>query len=190
MTVNGSYADSSGAGSYAENVTVTIQAGSRENYTFNGWTVTAGNVSLTDASSTTTTFTMPAENVTVTANWQKDEPIPAGTITVTPADIIIYMGGKPYEGAVDESGNTIVSNQNAGLPEPGFVFTLPDGLASALAQAGQDITDVTFQECGWHKKLESTALQWSGRKRGPKALLHRPHLFRPRPHPGTVHRRR
>lgn len=60
-------------------------------------------------------------------------------IQVTPADIIIYMGGKPYEGAVDGSG-TIITNQNAGLPEPGFRVTLPDGLK------GTTIADLTFKE--------------------------------------------
>ena len=143
VTVNGSYADSSGAGSYAENATVTIQAGSRENYTFTGWTVTAGNVNLTDTSSPTTTFTMPAENVTVTATWRENEPVPAGSITATPADIIIYMGGNSgYDGAVNDEGEIVVSSS---LPEPGFVFDLPDELESALATAGADITDVTFQ---------------------------------------------
>ena len=76
----------------------------------------------------------------MTANWKKVEPTPAGTITVTPADIIIYMGGRPYEGAVDETGNTIVSNENAGLPEPGFTVQLPAALN------GTDVTSLTFQE--------------------------------------------
>ena len=138
VTVNGSHASTTGAGDYQEGATVTIQAGTNSGYTFTGWTVTPSSVTLTNAS-TTTTFTMPAENVTVTANWQKDEPTPAGTITVTPADIIIYMGGKPYEGAVDENGN-IISNENAGLPEPGFTVQLPAALN------GMDVTSLAFQE--------------------------------------------
>lgn len=67
VTVNGSYANSTGAGSYAEGASVTISAGSRSNYRFTGWTVSG--VTLSSPSSATTTFTMPANAVTVTANW-------------------------------------------------------------------------------------------------------------------------
>ena len=134
VTVEGSYADTTGEGKYAAGDTVTIDAGSPDELTFNGWTVTPESVKLTNADSATTTFTMPAGNVTVTANWASNE-----KIQVIPADIIIYMGGKPYEGAVDGSG-AIISNQNAGLPEPGFRVTLPDALKD------EDITSLTFKE--------------------------------------------
>ena len=135
VTVEGSYAgNNSGAGQYTAGDTVTIDAGSHAGLTFKGWTVTSDNAPLVDATNTTTTFTMPAGNVTVTANWASNE-----KIQVTPADIIIYMGGKPYEGAVDGSG-TIITNQNAGLPEPGFRVTLPDALKD------KGITSLTFKE--------------------------------------------
>ncbi len=68
LGVNGSFASNSGAGSYAEGSTVTINAGSGTNYTFGGWISTDG-VSFANKNSTTTTFTMPAKNVTVTAVW-------------------------------------------------------------------------------------------------------------------------
>ncbi len=68
VTVNGSYAASSGAGTYAEGETVTINAGSRANYRFSGWTSSDG-VTFANAGSATTTFIMPARDVTVTANW-------------------------------------------------------------------------------------------------------------------------
>ena len=135
VTVEGSHAgSSSGAGRYAAGDTVNINAGFPTGLTFNGWTVTAGSVSLADANSTSTTFTMPSGNVVVTANWASDT-----AIKVIPADIIIYMGGKSYEGAVDEEGD-IISNENAGLPEPGFRVTLPDALDD------KDIANLTFQE--------------------------------------------
>ena len=147
VTVEDSYAGSnSGAGSYAAGDSVTIYAGEYEGYTFAGWTMSPESVTLADADKATTTFTMPATNVTVTATWTKDEepePTPAGAITVTPADIIIYMGGKDgYEGTVNDKGDIVGSKS---LPEPGFVFDLPDDLESALAAAGKDITDVKFQ---------------------------------------------
>ena len=134
VTVEGSYAATTGEGKYAASDTVTIDAGSHAGLTFKGWTVTPGNVMLADTSRASTTFTMPAGDVTVTANWKSNE-----EIQVTPAPITIYMGGKPYEGAVDGSG-TIITNQNAGLPEPGFRVTLPDALKD------KGITSLTFKE--------------------------------------------
>lgn len=134
VTVEDSYAATTGEGKYAAGDTVTIDAGSHAGLTFKGWSVISGSVFPDNASSASTTFTMPAGNVTVTANWKSNE-----EIQVTPAPITIYMGGKPYEGAVDGSG-TIITNQNAGLPEPGFRVTLPDALKD------KGITSLTFKE--------------------------------------------
>lgn len=72
VTVNGSYdAQNSGAGSYAAGSVVTVRAGSRSGYTFNGWT-SDSSVVFDDASVAETTFTMPEGSVTVTANWSRD----------------------------------------------------------------------------------------------------------------------
>ena len=60
-----------GSGRYTEYTTVSIYAGTKEGYTFNGWTSDAG-VIFADAKSAATSFTMPGRNVTVTANWTKD----------------------------------------------------------------------------------------------------------------------
>ena len=73
VTVNGSYAQTTGAGSYAKDATVTIDAGTRSGYTFDGWT-SADGVTFANAGSAQTTFTMPEKAVTVTANWQYDPP--------------------------------------------------------------------------------------------------------------------
>ncbi len=70
VTVNGSYAQTTGAGSYAKDATVTIDAGTRSGYTFNGWTSEDG-VTFANAGSAQTTFTMPANDTTITANWKK-----------------------------------------------------------------------------------------------------------------------
>lgn len=72
VTVNGSYdAQNSGAGSYAAGSVVTVRAGSRSGYTFNGWT-SGSNVVFDDPNAEETTFTMPEGSVTVTANWSRD----------------------------------------------------------------------------------------------------------------------
>ena len=83
VTVNSSYAAVTGAGSYTIGDTVTINAGNRSGYTFNGWTINSGSITIGSSSSTSTSFTMPAENVTVTANWKQNINPPVTTYTVT-----------------------------------------------------------------------------------------------------------
>ena len=68
VTVNDSYAAATGAGSYDNGTTVTVHAGSRGGYTFNGWT--SSDVTVSAASGADFSFTMPAKNVTLTANWR------------------------------------------------------------------------------------------------------------------------
>lgn len=68
VTVNGSYAEASGAGSYEAGATVSVHAGSRSNYRFDGWTSSDG-IDFANARNASTTFTMPNQSVTVTANW-------------------------------------------------------------------------------------------------------------------------
>lgn len=96
-----------------------------------------------------TTQTM-TEDQDVYAAWaydRNDDTIPdARQITVTPADIIIYMGGdEGNEGVVDDSGQ-IVGGRT--LPEFGFTFELPASLEQALDADDKGITDVTFSGAG------------------------------------------
>ncbi|MDR0374075.1 MAG: hypothetical protein LBI79_11140 [Nitrososphaerota archaeon] len=67
VTVNGSHTESTGAGSYQAGVLVTVNAGTQPGYHFLNWTVNAGGVALPNTA--TAAFIMPANNVTVTANW-------------------------------------------------------------------------------------------------------------------------
>ena len=91
------------------------------------------------------TVTITDQPVTVYAVWGYDEDqdgvADVNQIVVKPADITIYMGGTGYEGTVDASGNIITSTDGAGLPEPGFIVTLP-----ASAPANTVITDLVFEE--------------------------------------------
>lgn len=50
VTVDGSTAETTGAGRYSEGETVTIHAGTKSGYTFNGWTGT-GDVTFADVES-------------------------------------------------------------------------------------------------------------------------------------------
>jgi uncharacterized protein (TIGR02145 family) len=67
-----------GSGSYAEGAIVSINAGTRPSgQQFIKWTATSGGVTFASANSATTTFIMPANAVTVTANFEGD----SGTFT-------------------------------------------------------------------------------------------------------------
>ena len=70
VTLNGVNSDATGAGNYAVGVTVNIYAGTKSGYSFNGWT--SDNVTITNANNKNASFTMPAKDVTVTANWTKN----------------------------------------------------------------------------------------------------------------------
>lgn len=68
VDLNGGSGSTTG-GEYAEGAVVNIDAGSRSNYRFDGWTSSNGG-SFANASSASTTFTMPAADTTITANWR------------------------------------------------------------------------------------------------------------------------
>ncbi|MCI6567835.1 MAG: S-layer homology domain-containing protein [Dysosmobacter sp.] len=67
VVVNGG----SGSGLYAEGETVTVKADSKSGYTFAGWEVVSGGVTLADTKAAETTFTMPATNVELKATYTK-----------------------------------------------------------------------------------------------------------------------
>ena len=119
VTVNGSYADVSGAGSYAAGSVVTVRAGSRDGYIFNGWTSGSG-IRFDDASAAETTFTMPDGSVTVTANWSR-----AGGSSSSGRDGSDprYAVGIPDK---TENGSVSVSPKNASQGDRVTVTVKPD----------------------------------------------------------------
>ena len=69
---NGTLSGGSTTGDYAQGETVTITADAAPGgQQFKEWTVESGNITLADSTSATTTFTMPAEAVSVKANYEK-----------------------------------------------------------------------------------------------------------------------
>ena len=120
VTVNGSYdAQNSGAGSYAAGSVVTVRAGSRSGYTFNGWTSGSG-IRFDDASAAETTFTMPEGSVTVTANWSRDGgSSSSGRDDSDPS----YAVGIPDK---TENGSVSVSPKNASQGDRVTVTVKPD----------------------------------------------------------------
>ena len=120
VTVNGSYdAQNSGAGSYAAGSVVTVRAGSRSGYTFNGWT-SGSNVVFDDPNAEETTFIMPDGSVTVTANWSRD----GGSSSSDRDD----SGPRYAIGIPDkiENGSVSVSPKNASQGDRVTVTVKPD----------------------------------------------------------------
>lgn len=120
VTVNGSYdAQNSGAGSYAAGSVVTVRAGSRSGYTFNGWT-SGSNVVFDDPNAEETIFTMPEGSVTVTANWSRD----GGSSSSDRDD----SGPRYAIGIPDkiENGSVSVSPKNASQGDRVTVTVKPD----------------------------------------------------------------
>lgn len=119
VTVNNSYADVSGAGSYAAGNVVTVRAGSRDGYTFNGWT-SGSNVVFDDPNAAETTFIMPDGSVTVTANWSRD----GGSSSSDRDD----SGPRYAVGIPDktENGSVSVSPKNASQGDRVTVTVKPD----------------------------------------------------------------
>ena len=121
VTVNGSSYDAqnSGAGSYAAGSVVTVRAGSRSGYTFNGWT-SGSNVVFDDPNAAETTFTMPDGSVTVTANWSRDGgSSSSGRDDSDPR----YAVGIPDK---TENGSVSVSPKNASQGDRVTVTVKPD----------------------------------------------------------------
>jgi len=135
MAVNpagtGNATDMTNASPYAAGVQVNIKAVPASGYRFVNWTAPAGG--FTNASSATTTFTMPAQSVTVTANFELG------------AEYILTMAASPIMGgtAYDVTGTSpymqgeVVSIQAVAASGYQFVgWTAPPGsLANALAAA-------------------------------------------------------
>ena len=145
VTVNGSYAGETGEGSYLAGASVTASAGERVGYSFAGWT--AEGVDLADASAENVTFTMPANDVTLTAEWDYivtpgdptyrpiiDEPENGG-VTTSPsrpeAGDTVTVNPEPDEGyevdeiiVTDKDGNPVEVTRN---PDGSYSFTQPEG---------------------------------------------------------------
>ena len=151
VTVNGSYAQTTGAGNYAEGATVAIDAGTRSGYTFDGWT-SADGVTFANAGSAQTTFTMPAGDVTVTAGFTRISSGPTtyaitapdaenGTVRVSPSrasrGTTVTITVTPDEGYELESLTVLDSRDNEiSLTDKGdgkYTFTMPAGRVTVEA---------------------------------------------------------
>ena len=87
----------------AEGMTVTLNAGTKEGHLFIGWT-SEQSIAFANASNVVTTFVMPEEAVTVTANWSSSTIMP-------PAFGFSAAGGRFYRSYVRVDLSTLRSQQ-------------------------------------------------------------------------------
>ena len=154
VTVNGSYAGETGSGSYLAGASVTVSAGERAGYSFAGWT--AEGVDLDDESAENVTFTMPANDVTLTAEW--DYIVTPGDPTYRPIIDEPENGGVTTSPSRPEAGDTVTVNPE---PDEGYevdeiivtdkdgspveVTRNPDGSYSFTQPEGAVTIEVTFR---------------------------------------------
>jgi len=124
MAVSGSGSTSPAVGqhTYTAGTPVTISASPASGYYFSHWTAAAG--SFNNASSATTTFTMPAQDVTVTANFEETV-VTYYTLTTS----VSTSGG----GSVNPIGGTYAAGSQVTLtatPASGYSFSNWGGDAS------------------------------------------------------------
>jgi len=122
VTVNGSYASTTGAGSYEAGETVYIYAGDRNGYSFDGWT--SSDVTINNANSKDAYFTMPADSVVVTANWT-------------------YNGGG---GIVVPTTYTLTFDTNGGTA----IASVTKPVGSVVDLSGYVTTKTGYEFSGWY----------------------------------------
>ena len=121
----------SGSGNYAPGDIVTITHSLPSPYFFFGWTVVSGGVTLTNADSSTTTFTMPANPVAIKAmGHTTDNFSPSSNITMT-----TVLGGLLNQAA-------LVGGTNA--TALGSPYTLSEDNTSSLARTIAKDSTITY----------------------------------------------
>ena len=157
VNLNGGSGNTTG-GQYPAGKVVNIDAGSRSSYRFTGWT-TSNVGSFADASSASTTFTMPAADTTITANWTYSggggSSRPSTPSTPTGPSTSESGGWEEIGTEIEEAqpGDTIVVDMNGTTEVPAEIFEevagkdvtvefeLEDGISWAVN--GQDIPTAT-----------------------------------------------
>lgn len=136
VSVAGSFADDSGEGEYIPGDTVTLNAGSRSGYELEGWT-SAGRITFSSRRNEVVTFTMPAGNVDVTANWKKSgSGLNGGILAVDIFHTITSSAGKG--GEISPSGKNIYPD----YLDPAFTVTPEKGYEiKSVTVDGIDVTN-------------------------------------------------
>lgn len=120
-------------------------------------------------------------------NWatlckvKPDEPM-----TISLADLIIYVGGDGYESVITDKNGDIVKTKSDGLPEPGFYITLPEevetDLKEALGYASNqplDLSDyLSFVYDDGNGNTRSWTLERYDAKEGNTSMAHGKYVYR------------
>jgi uncharacterized protein (TIGR02145 family) len=104
VTLSSVGAGAKGGGRFEPGDTVVIAAGFAQGLQFKNWTSTRSDVSFVDANNTMTKFVMPANNVTVTANFD--------TIVVESGEFTDTRDGKTYKTVVINGKTWMAKNLN------------------------------------------------------------------------------
>jgi preprotein translocase subunit YajC len=135
---SGTSADLTGGSPYTAGTVVNIQAVATAGYTFANWSAPAG--TFGSATAATTTFTMPTQSVTVTANFALIPPPPQYTLT-----IFSTAGGAvttPGHGTFVYNAGTVVNL--VATPISGYGFVDWTGNVGTTANVNAPSTTVTM----------------------------------------------
>ena len=121
VNLNGGSGSTTG-GTYPAGEAVNINAGSRSNYRFDGWTSSNGG-SFADASSASTTFTMPAADTTITANWKNNGGGGTGGSTTDYYRLTFDTNGGSEIAPISRAANTTVDLSDYKPTREGYEFT-------------------------------------------------------------------
>ena len=130
-------------------VTVTVQAPDGKHFV--KWVVKAGGITLANETSATTTFTMPANDVTIEAEFAEN-PVEAYTLTVIKGTASV-AAGTPITDKIEQ--NTVVT-VTADAPEAGKVFDKWVVLEGNVTLADATKATTTFTMPGNDVKIEAT----------------------------------
>ena len=154
VKLNGGSGSTTG-GEYPAGEAIHIDAGSRSNYRFNGWTSSNGGT-FTDASSASTTFTMPAADTTITANWEYNGGGNTGGSTTDYYRLTFDTNGGSEIASILRAEYTTVDLSDYKPTREGYEFTgwyadkdLTDKITSIR------LTRNTTVYAGWEEKKEN-----------------------------------
>ena len=134
-----------------EGAEVTVTAQAPDGKHFVKWVVKAGGVTLANETSATTTFTMPANDVTIEAEFA-ETPVEAYTLTVIKGTASV-AAGTPITDKIEQ--NTVVT-VTADAPEAGKVFDKWVVLEGNVTLADATKATTTFTMPGNDVKIEAT----------------------------------
>ena len=150
VTVNGGTSSVSVEANSTVNLVATPNAG----YRFTGWTSSNGGT-FADASSVSTTFTMPANDVIVTAGFEQYYPVTS--ITLDKSELSLYTGNSETLTATIEPDNATNKNVTWATSDDTVVTVQATGNGTAIVTAvGEGTTTITVTTEDGGKKATCT----------------------------------